>query len=382
MKRRSFFFFAGEASGDIHGESLLRHLRKEFPNARFYGVGGPQMRAAGLECTLPMEKFQVMGFIDVFFALPRLSHYFLSLRDLILKEKPDVVILIDYPGFNLALAKSLKKHGYQGKLCKYICPSVWAWGKKRIPKMEKIFDHLFVTFPFEKDLFDKNKLHVEYVGHPLVHEVAKNHSPPIDIPPEFRVLAVFPGSRKKEVFRNFPTQVKVIKALLDQHKDLFVVVSVSSPSFSLLLDHIVKQERIDLKERIMFIDFSQNYALMKRAAVAIAKSGTITIELALHHVPTVVTYGIGKLDLWIAQNLLKINLPHYCIVNILAQQRIFPELYGPNLTEEALFTHVHTFLSSENPRLDCREKCTTIGKILGNDQPGKKISSTLKSLIL
>lgn len=380
MNKSSIFIFAGESSGDLHGEKLLLQFQRELSKARIWGVGGPRMRWAGLECILPMEQFQVMGFVDVFFAFPKIMRNFFFLRSRILKEKPDLVLLIDYPGFNLALAKSLKKKGYKGKICQYICPSVWAWGKKRIPKMEKIFDHLFVTFPFEKDLFDKRKLKVEYVGHPLVHEIS--HSPPpIDIDPEYRVLALFPGSRKKELIRNFPKQIRVLKKLLQEYPDLFLVISVADPSFSLLLDQLMKMEGISHSKRMMFIHATQNQALMRRATLAIAKSGTINLELALQKVPTIVTYEIGKADLFIAKNLLRIDLPHYCIVNILAGKRIYPELYGPNFTEEALYKQVKNFLSEEKTIRECGEKCSEIDKILANKYPEEEITQRVKQIL-
>lgn len=380
MKETSIFIFAGEPSGDLHGEKLVLQFHREFPRSRIYGVGGPKMRWAGLECILPMEQFQVMGFIDVFFAFPKLFRNFFYLRNRILKEKPDLVLLIDYPGFNLALAKSLKKKGFKGKICQYICPSVWAWGKRRIPKMEKIFDHLFVTFPFEKKLFDKRKLDVDYVGHPLVHEMS-NSPPPIDIDPTYRVLALFPGSRKKELIRNFPKQIRVAKKLLKEHPNLFLVVSVAHPQFSLLLDGIMKSEGIPRSKRMMFINASQNRALMRRASLAIAKSGTINLELALQKVPTIVTYEIGKADLFIAKNILRINLPHYCIVNILAGKQIYPELYGPNFTEEALYTHAKEFLNQQKTLLDCGEKCGEIDKILSEKHPEQEITQKVKKIL-
>jgi len=378
---KSIFLFAGEMSGDLHGEKLVKELRFQFPAARIFGVGGPKMRWAGLDCIMQMEKFQVMGFVDVLFALPRLFRQFFKLRDQILKENPDIVFFIDYPGFNLAMAKSLFKRSFKGKVCHYICPSVWAWGKRRIPKMEKILDHLFVTFPFEKEIFNKEKLQVDYVGHPLLEQIEKDNTPPIDVDPKYRVLALFPGSRQNEILRNFPMQIRVAKKLLDEHPDLFLVISVAKSPFSLLLDQIMKREGILERDRIMLISSSQNSALMKKAYLAIAKSGTNNLELALYKVPTVVTYAIGPLDLFIAKNLLRIRLPHYCIVNIVAKKRIYPELYGPKFTEKALYDHTKQFLTSEQLHQQCREKCGEIGTILIRKQPEEEISQVLKKAL-
>lgn len=377
MKPRSIFIFAGELSGDLHGEKLIHALKKEDSSVKIFGVGGPKMRTTGMECLVPTEKFQVMGFLDVFFALPRLATLFFSLRKKILEKKPDIILFIDYPGFSLALAKSLRKKGSTSKICHYICPSVWAWGKKRIPKMEKILDHLFVIFPFEQALFNREKLKVHYVGNPLKENLTLLRTTPLDIDPKFRVVALFPGSREKELVRNFPIHLNVAKKLLAKYPDLYFAVSVAQPSFSLKLDQILKMENFGRRDRILLVNSSQNASLFKRATLAIAKSGTNNLELALHRVPTVVTYRISPFDLFIAKNLLKINLPYYCITNIVANREVFPELIGPNLTEEALFSHADRFLSSKEAWNGCREKCQDLDKILETKTPEREISKIL-----
>ncbi|NGX38890.1 MAG: Lipid-A-disaccharide synthase [Chlamydiae bacterium] len=378
----SIFLFAGETSGDIHGEALIEALKKKIPMAQIYGVGGPRMRKAGMHTLMEMEKFQVMGFVDVFFALPRLMWQFFSLRRQLLKRKPDIVLLIDYPGFNLALAKSLYKKSFPGKVCQYICPSVWAWGKKRIPKMEKILDHLFVTFPFEKELFNSKNLQVDYVGHPLVRKILASSSRPLDINKKYRVVGIFPGSRKKELLRNFPLQLQVAKRLLAEFPDLFFTVSVSQPSFSPLLEKLMREVGFPDREKILLIESSQNGALMQRCDLSIAKSGTNNLELALYGVPTVVTYGIGPLDLFIAKTLLRIRLPFYSIVNIIAKEKVFPELIGPHFTEDQLFTEARRLLSSEEARNECGKKCQKIGIILEQKSPEVEIATKLKELLL
>lgn len=379
MSGKKIFLFAGEQSGDIHGEKLVAALKRSHPNGRIFGVGGPKMRHAGLEPVMKMESFEVMGFIDVFFALPKLMRAFFFLKKTLLDNPPDIVIFIDYPGFNLAMAKALRKKGFKGKICHYICPSVWAWGKRRIPKMEKILDHLFVIFPFEKELFDPKKLKVDYVGHPLVRNIEESSAVPIDIDINRRVIALFPGSREKELHRNFPMQLRVAKRLIGKHPELTFFVSVANPRFSLILDRIMRSEGFLVRDQLMLIDSSQNDALMKRATLAIAKSGTNNLELALHQVPSVVTYGIGPLDLFIAKHLLRINLPHYCIVNIIAKETIFPELIGPNLTEEALFKAADGYLSNPTSMEECRDKCFQLGTLLENKSPEREILNVLEN---
>ncbi len=161
------FVFAGEKSGDLHGEKLLEALRAKSPHLKIAGVGGPLMRSKGMQCILPMEEFQVMGFIDVFLSLPKLMRQFYFVAREILRLNPRIVVTIDYPGFNLRLARHLRKKGFKGKLVHFICPSVWAWGKKRIPLMAENLDMLLSILPFEKELFAHTELPVHFVGHPL-----------------------------------------------------------------------------------------------------------------------------------------------------------------------------------------------------------------------
>ncbi|NGX45122.1 MAG: Lipid-A-disaccharide synthase [Chlamydiae bacterium] len=370
---RDIFIFAGEDSGDLHGEQLIKKLKEHHPQLDIYGVGGPRMRKAGLAPLLPMEAFEVMGFIDVFRHLPRLARQFFFLRNTLLREKPKVVLLIDYPGFNLALAKSLSKRGFSGKICHYICPSVWAWNKKRIPKMEKSLDHLFTILPFEPALFDQKKLHAQFVGHPLIHRPFTPTK--VTVPEGKRPIAIFPGSRSKELERNLPLQLEVAKRLLQEFPDLYFLISVAKPSFAPFI-----KEKIELLKLPAALEENAE-GLMDIAECAIATSGTITLELALQKIPTVVTYGISPLDLFIARRLLRIRLPYYCLVNILAQERLFPELIGPHFTAETLHKELHHLLSSEEARSRCREKCHGITIMLGEKQPELEIAGTIKQFL-
>ena len=327
MMPSSLFLFAGEASGDLHGAALIQKMRYLAPTLHIFGVGGPLMRKAGLSTLMPMESFQVMGFIDVFCALPRLICHFYRLRKEILSQKPSIALFIDYPGFSLRLERSLHKKGFQGKLVHYISPSVWAWGKKRIPQMESTLDLLLTIFPFERKYFSSS-FPVVYVGHPLV---MKNRThPSLTWAHDKKVISLFPGSRKKEILRNLPLQLRVLNTLLLEHPEAIGAISVSDPSLYALIASFVHEPHIRL------VQSTETQALMQHSFLAIAKSGTVTLELALYNIPMVVTYVLSRIDLWIARDLLRIRLPFYCIVNIAAEQLIVSELIGPHATYERL----------------------------------------------
>jgi len=326
---------ACEKSADSLGSDLLSKL----PPLNIAAVAGPKMRTFPIEVLIPMESFEVMGFVDVALNFPKLCHLFFKLKKLILERNPRAVIFIDYPGLNLALAKALRKKGYSGRLIQYVCPSIWAYRKNRAQTMINTLDHLYTLLPFEAELFDGTSLKAEFVGHPLEKK--------IDPPKERgKLLALFPGSREKEVMRNLPLQLEVAK-----ETNLPLGISVASPKLRPLIEKM--SGSIPL--------FNDPYSLMKNADVAIATSGTINLELALHEVPTVVTFAITPLDLFIARKIFKIDLDHYCLVNILLKKRLFPELYGPNFTKEGLTSALNTLL---NDKEAVRKSCRLIRSLL------------------
>ncbi len=355
------FIFAGEKSGDLHGENLLKNLKALTPSLKCVGVGGPLMRAQGLECILPMEEFQVMGFVDVFLSLPKLIRQFYFVAKQILEINPKAVVFIDYPGFNLRMAKHLRKKGFTGKLCHFICPSVWAWGKKNIPLMAKNLDLLLCILPFEKTYFKDTSLHVEYVGNPLTQRLKEYPYQDLEIPKAKKVIAIFPGSRTKELKRNLPIYIQVCKELRKMDESIYFAISISDEKFRETILKMGSDEGFTFDR---CVPSKRSYDLMKSAYAAISKSGTVTLELALHHTPTVVTYGISLLDLIIARDILRIRLPFYCLVNIIAGREVFKELFGPNFTKEALLNQLIPLIQETPKRDQCKDLCSTINQIL------------------
>ncbi len=364
------FIFAGEKSGDLHGEKLIKALRGHSPGLRIAGVGGPRMRSEDMDCILPMEEFQVMGFIDVFCELPKLIRHFHFITAEILRLKPKAVITIDYPGFNLRLVKRLRKRGYEGKCIHFICPSVWAWGKKRIPLMANTLDLLLSILPFEKELFSTTSLPVSYVGHPLVERMNTYTYKPF--PQDKKVIALFPGSRKKEIENNLPLQLDVCREI----PHVCIALSVSEERFRPLILGIVKQKNLD----VTLVPSDYSYELMRAAHIAIAKSGTVTLELALHRVPTVVMYKIRPLDEFIALQLFRIRLPFYCLVNIIAQKQIYPELFGSRLTYDSLKSHTLQLFDDKN-RTRIQQECTELIYQLSDLKTGEESAEKIFQLL-
>ncbi len=373
------FVFAGEKSADLHGEKLLLALRAQNPDLKISGVGGPKMRSAGMDCILPMEEFQVMGFIDVFRALPKLYRQFYFIAGEIQRLNPKAVITIDYPGFNLRMAKHLRKKRFKGKLVHFICPSVWAWGKKRIPLMAENLDLLLSILPNEQQIFAHTPLHVAFVGHPLSERMKTYVYKKSLFPPDKKIIALFPGSRKKEIERNLGLELDVCNALLKNDPDFHIALSISDEKFRPLMREVLRAKGWNEKE-ITLVPADFSYELMKASYLAIAKSGTVTLELALHRVPTVVIYGVSFLDKIIAYDILRIRLPFYCLVNIIAQKEVFPELIGPNFTFDKVMEKAED-LMKEPSRTKIQSECDEIIQLLGGKETSKEAAAEILKLI-
>ena len=370
------FILAGEPSGDLQGAHLLEALYSQAPHLEIAAVGGPRMRAFPIQCRTRMEELQVMGFTDVAKALPRLWRLFRQIRKEILDLQPKAVVCIDYPGFNIRLERSLRRGGYQGQLIHYICPTVWAWGKGRIPIMARNLDLLLTIFPFEKNCFANTSLPVEYVGHPLVKKIKQHHrlenfKERYRLDREKKILGLFPGSRKTEIERNFPLQLQAARRLQAETNDLQIAISLAHPEL---------RSSLTIPQTLL-IEPEHRYDLMQNSHLALATSGTVTLELALFQIPTVVHFAIKPLDVFLAQKIFRINLPHYAIVNILEGKTIFPELFGPHLTVESLLQKGKELWFDDELRMICLSQCAHVQEILGNaDAAAAAAQAILRSI--
>ena len=374
------FIFAGEPSGDLHGQALITELQKIDPDLSIAAVAGPRMRSLGIDCIACMEEFQVMGFVDVFTALPRLIKQFYSIAQQILTLNPTVALFIDYPGFNLRMERHLKKKGFKGQLIHYICPSVWVHGQGRIKTMEASLDQLLCILPFEPACFTGSTLSVSYVGHPLVTRIQSHPFHAIDELAEKKVIALFPGSRSKELERNFPIYLQLVTRLLHKYPELHFAISIARQELQDTITSMLYEHGLGNHKQIHLIAADRTYDRMKRAYIAIAKSGTVILVLALHTVPTVVTYGATRLDIFIAQHILKVDLPYYSLPNILTKKKIFAELIGPHLTIEALEKETEHLLDINTHTL-CLQECQSLKALLGEKNASEQVARILCLLL-
>lgn len=360
-----FFIIAAEQSGDEHAATLVHNLRQGHPQARFSGIAGEAMRSMGVETLYRVEELSVMGFSDVIMALPRLMRIFKGIVAAILAQQPIAVIMVDAPAFNLRLARSLRRKGYKGTLIQYISPTVWAWKASRKKIMAKTLDLLMVIYPFEIDHFKEIGLRVEYVGNPSLDSIER--SPRKDgwrkacsIPEGKPLIALFPGSRVAEVKRNLPVMVQATHAC-----GYGVAVSCANAACEELIKEICKGYPVYFVPRRCAY-----YELMTEAEGAIAKSGTVTLELALASCPTVVTYQLSALNRFIARYLIRLNLPYYSIANILAGGELFPEFIAKAGSPHELKQALVALLGERRPL--CLEGCRQLRRHLAaTASPGR-----------
>ncbi|GGI21959.1 lipid-A-disaccharide synthase [Pedobacter mendelii] len=310
-----YYLVAGEASGDLHGANLMKAIKAEDSGAVFRFFGGNKMQAEGGQLVKHYADMAFMGFTEVLLNLQTIYKNLNACKNDIIDWKPDVIILIDFPGFNLKIAAFAKANGI--KVCYYISPKVWAWNQKRVLKIKKVVDHMFCILPFEVDFYKEWGMKVDYVGNPLLDEIAQ-FKPDSKFREnnrfgEGKIIALLPGSRKQEIERLLP----VMLSITDNYPDCEFAIA-AAPTFS---ENYYYQFIGDKKVKLLF---DNTYNLLHNAHAAIVASGTATLETALFKVPQVVVYKGGAISIAIARMLVKIKF--ISLVNLIVNKKIVTEL--------------------------------------------------------
>lgn len=363
----------------------MQEIKTLFPS-EFSGVGGPAMQAQGLKSLIPFEELQVMGFSAVIRSFPTLWRHFHTVRDQILTTQPDAVILIDYPGFNLRLAKALRKKGYHGKIVQLISPTVWAHGKKRVETMAKTLDLLLTIYPFEPHLFSRTTLKTVYIGNPLQDHIKTyaydaNWKESSGIGPKDPIVALFPGSRRKEIQNNLPLQLQSAVLLKKNYPEVKFALSYTQESQLGTIHDQISRQGLVVNRDIYLIPRKWTYELMHDARAALAKSGTVTLELALHQCPTVMMYQLSLLDFLIAKLVLRLKLPHYCIVNIIANKEVFPEFAGYGIHLNKLYHSLETTYADRSRRDVIQQECLNVRSMLGSSNACQTAAKAIQELL-
>lgn len=358
---RKVLIVAGEASGDLHAAALIRALKARDSGLHFFGLGGELMRRDGVELLYDLSSLAVAGFWEVakrFVAFRRIYHDVLARAE---KGKPDLVILVDYPGMNLRLARELKRQGC--RIAYYIVPQVWAWKPGRIRKLEERVDLLLSILPFEKALFDPARLKCEFVGHPLLDAIDTAQASPgfrekYHVSPRARIIALLPGSRLVEITRHYRPMLETVKLLRSEGQDVQAVTAVRDELERSVYSMI--EDTVDFHPVHLVTD---RHDLLKSAAVSIVASGTATLEAALCGRPFCVVYRTGWLTYQIAKRV--ISLQMVGLVNIIAGERIVPEFLQGEMTVDKLSAFCHNMLTDADAASAIVSKLSDIRGKLG-----------------
>ena len=338
------YVVAGEASGDRLASDLVRVLKRQNPDLQAYGVGGPMLRAAGQEQSFDLARHAVVGLTDVLKNLPKFLKFFRLVKAEILRLKPDVVILVDYPGFNLRLAKELHRENPPPAIVYYVSPQVWAWKAGRAKMMEKILERLLVIFPFEVEWFAREapQLKVKWVGHPLADRWIHQGKP--STPEETPCVALLPGSRPKEIARHWPILLEAAARIAREQRNVRFVSLATGPEMRQQLEEAWSQHPTSGVS--LDIVSGQSLTLLNRCTMAIVASGTATLECAMAGLPMLVIYRTSWFTYLLGRMLVK--LPYLSMVNVLAGEKVVPEFLQGAATPERLTTAALQIL--RNPR--------------------------------
>jgi lipid-A-disaccharide synthase len=375
---REVLVIAGEISGDMHAAGLIRELKKLDPAVRFYGIGGPRLRAEGVETFHDVREMGVMGFVEVLKRIVFFRRVFRQMEALARERKPDAVLLVDYPGFNLRFAASA--HGLGIKVIYYICPQVWAWNRARIPKMARVVDRLMAIFPFEPKVFEGTSLKVDFVGHPLVTEIQEELKAPLAALPweGDPQIGLLPGSRHTEIDRMLPAFCAAAKRVEHRFPNASFVIPAPTPEIE---DHIrtLLKRLPDLPCRIAIVRGGARQ-VFRQSRAALVKSGTATMESALVGCPTVIAYIVAPLTCWIGRRLATVRFMG--IVNIIADRSICPEFLQEQATPQALADALIPLLEESPERAEMLAGFDEVRALLGNGGAAERAAKVVHEELL
>jgi lipid-A-disaccharide synthase len=332
---------AGEVSGDLHGGFLVRALKNIDREIEVCGIGGDKMKAEGMDIVYHINKMAFLGFAEIVKHLPFIKRVQKDLLDIVKENKIKTIVLIDYPGFNLDFAEKVKSSGT--KIVYYISPQIWAWGAGRVKKIKKLIDKMLVVFPFEEELYKKHGVNVEYIGHPLAERLNEyNFLNRDELIEKFNldhtkeILLLMPGSRTHEIEQIFPESINAALKISEEFNMQTIIICSEN------IDEEIFQKLSEKQDYRIIRGFT--YDFMKHAKIGIIKSGTSTLEAGIFGLPMVIVYKTNYLTYFIGRQLVKVK--NIGLVNIVAGEKIVPELIQNKMKEHLIYNECRNILSN------------------------------------
>jgi lipid-A-disaccharide synthase len=368
------YVVAGESSGDARGVELLTSLRALRPEIQIIGAGGPLMASLATGPFLEWTSEAVVGIWDVLRKYPYFRGQFDRMLAEISTEKPDALLLIDYPGFNLRLAREAKRRHPALKTIYYISPQVWAWHRSRIGKMARFLDLMLCIFPFEKQLYESSGLRTEFVGHPMLDSLAARKQP---TPRDSSLIGLFPGSRSREIRHLFPIMLGAAKELASRLPRLRFEAAAASPSLAAQMNEFLRAEKYD--PGFCQVRCGRFYPLMQEAAAGMVCSGTATLEAAYFGLPSVLLYKVAW-PTWLIGKML-VEVPHLGMPNVLAGREILPEFLQSRARPRAIADALERLLTQPEQRQSQQQAFEEVIRDLGTPGAGARAAREVSSLL-
>lgn len=362
-----YYIISGEASGDLHGSNLIKEIHKKDTQADVRCWGGDRMVAAGATLVKHYRDLAFMGFVEVLANLRTILKNIDFCKKDIEAYKPDVLVLVDYPGFNLRIAEWAREQGY--KIVYYISPQVWAWKANRVNKIKRDVDKMLVILPFEVDYYkDKWQYDVTYVGHPLTEVIEDEvNNVPVNKLSDKPIIALLPGSRKQEIKVKLP----IMLSMVDRFPDYQFVVAQAPSQPDELYQELIGNKNVLLAP-------NQTYNLLRQSTAALVTSGTATLETALFGVPEVVCYKGNPISFWLATKL--VDVKYISLVNLIMDKEVVKELIQKDLNEELLFQYLNRVLNDEAYKQELKADYAELWHKLGAEKASAKAAEEVVTL--
>jgi len=352
---------AGEASADLHGSNLVKAMKRLNPGIFFWGIGGEKMEQAGVKILYPSSDMAVVGLTEVFTKLRTIFRASKKLKSILKNDHPDLLILIDFPDFNIHIARTAKR--FKTPVLYYISPQVWAWRRGRVRKIARRVDRMAVILPFEKDYYNQKTMDVEYVGHPLLDECPRNMNKhkvvsKMEVGQAQPVLGLLPGSRKEEIRNLLPVMVDAAEIMRRHYTDLQCILPLAPGIEQAFVQAFTDNTSVPVKL------FRGNiYEALSVCNVALVTSGTATLEVAIMGVPMVIVYKVSPVSYWIGRMVIKV--PYIGLVNLVGGEKVVPELTQNEVKADRLALEAITLLADTELRVNMIRKLGLIKEKLG-----------------
>lgn len=374
---KKILIIAGEASGDLHGANLVKALHERAPDLKVYGVGSRKMREAGVTMLADASEISVVGATEVLTHIGAIYSVYAKLKRFLREERPDLLVLIDFPDFNILTGKAAKKLGIP--VLYYISPQVWAWRKGRVKTIAKLVETILVVFPFEVDLYQRTGVDVRFVGHPLADVVDSPYTRDeacrqLGLRQDRRTIALLPGSRRKEVMHLFPDMLRAAKILRGRYPDLQFILPVAPTLDRKFVEAFVENSGVPLT----IVD-GRVYDVLRASDAAMVTSGTATLETGLMAVPMVIVYRASRLTYWIGRMLISVR--NFGLVNIVAGRAVVPELLQDEATPERIAEELGTILADPEKHRRITEELVRVRKVLGEGGASRRAAAAVIELL-